>query len=177
MTYRRSQEERIRIVRLFYQSGSIEAVIEHWGLPNPPCRITIDDLITKFEETGSVADRPRSGRPRSVATQENREIVQQHYQDHPTESIRQSAHDLNISKSSLHRLIHELGLHPYRLQHTHWLFDQDYEERRRFSAWILDCHQNDPTFVDKIWFSDESRFTLDQTINTHNSYGLYYMYD
>ncbi|KAK2941555.1 hypothetical protein BLNAU_23539 [Blattamonas nauphoetae] len=114
-------------------AANVAAVIQHWEGPDPPCTETIKNLIRRFEETGTVADLPRSGRPITVSTPENQDRVRDHFRLQPTRSVRQSTQDLMIPRTSLRKIVDQVGLKAYRLQHTHWLFDQDYVERRSFA--------------------------------------------
>lgn len=50
-------------------------------------------------------DLPRSGRPVSVITEENIELVRQHLSDDPRLSIRDLEESLNIPRESIHRII------------------------------------------------------------------------
>ncbi|KAK2961879.1 hypothetical protein BLNAU_3316 [Blattamonas nauphoetae] len=150
---RRTTADRIRIVQKYYRYQTVAAVIQHWEGPDPPCTETIKNLIRRFEETGTVADLPRSGRPITTSTPENQDRVRDHFRLQPTRSVRQSTQDLMIPRTSLRKIV-----------------DQDYVERRSFAEWMIREHGHDPTFIDRIWFTDESKFSLDKTINTHNSY-------
>ena len=66
-----------------------------------PSRTNILNLVKEFDETGSVEDEPRSGRPRSVSTDENKERVRAAFEESPATSLRRASLDLNVSKSSL----------------------------------------------------------------------------
>jgi transposase len=70
-------------------------------------------LVRKFDETGSLEDKPRSGRPRSISIDENKEHVRVAYEENPTTSQRRASLKLNLSRSSLQRMMTELGLKPY----------------------------------------------------------------
>ncbi|KAK2946210.1 hypothetical protein BLNAU_18886 [Blattamonas nauphoetae] len=132
--------------------------------------LAVRDLVRRFERTGKTDDLPRSGRSRTASTPAIRERVNQDVLARPTLSIRQRMRDLGLTFGTTHRIIHSLGFTPYRMQTSHWLFDQDYQERVRFCRWFLTKHQDSPTFLNQIWFTDESRFTLDSSVNIHNSY-------
>ena len=56
-----------------------------------PTRRTVDNLLNKWEMTGIVIEAPRSGRPLSIRTEENHELVKNHYEDHPETSTRQGS--------------------------------------------------------------------------------------
>ena len=72
MSYQLSIEERIKIVLLYAKFESSDQVQRDWRKQlgaQLPSKSTILDLVAKFKETGSVHDRDRSGRPRSVVTE------------------------------------------------------------------------------------------------------------
>jgi len=83
------------------------------------------NLVQKFDETGSVADAPRSGRPRSVSTDDNKERVREAFQESSETSLSRASLELNLSKSSLQRMMKELRLKHYRPQLLHALSDDD----------------------------------------------------
>ena len=49
----------------------------------PPATKNILSLVKMFDETGSLKDKPRSGCPRSIATDENKEPVLEAYEENP----------------------------------------------------------------------------------------------
>ena len=63
--------ERIWVIKQYYKIDNFCAVQREWKRnfdSKPPSHTTLQRLILKFEETGSVLDNLRSGRPNSVAT-------------------------------------------------------------------------------------------------------------
>ncbi|CAI9738852.1 KEOPS complex subunit TP53RK isoform X1 [Octopus vulgaris] len=74
-----SKEERIELVLLSGREGwSYRKIAEEFNLPHP-CRqpiyfTAVRKLIKKFKETGSVSDKPRSGRPKT--SDETKEAVE-----------------------------------------------------------------------------------------------------
>lgn len=81
--------------------------------------------MKKFDETGSLEDKPRSARPQSFSTDENKERILEAYEENPTTSQRRASLELNLSRSSLQRIMTELGLKPYRPQLLHALNEDD----------------------------------------------------
>ena len=66
-------EERKFILKRYWKTENAQDVIRDWNhyfITDPPTRLAIYKLRDKFDDTGSVADAPRSGRP-SVCTEEN----------------------------------------------------------------------------------------------------------
>ena len=69
--FRLSSSERIDIVNWYavYQNAAeVARQFQHRYARAPPTQESILDIARKFDETGSVHDKPRSGRPRSVIT-------------------------------------------------------------------------------------------------------------
>ena len=82
-----------------------------------PTRRTIYAIHAKFLETGSVNAQPRSGRPRSCRSVENQEVVEATFVQDQTKSIRRASLELNISRTTIHRLLKEdIGMYPCKLQ-------------------------------------------------------------
>ena len=124
--------------------------------------------MTKFKQTGSVLDLPRSGRSRSVRTQEAIKKVENLIQNRPKISVSVGALELGISQSSFYRTIKELGFRPFKPSAAIDLSDDDLDRRQEFCESMIDRIQAEPGILDKIIWSDESEFKLNGTINRHN---------
>ena len=75
--FRLSSSERIDIVKWYaaYQNAAeVARQFQHHYGRAPPTRQNILDIARKFDETGSVQDASRSGRPRSVSRLRSRPI-------------------------------------------------------------------------------------------------------
>jgi len=126
--------------------------------------------MKKFEETGSVLDRPRSGRPsldESTVAAVSRVVEEtSSVSVLGTTSVRKVAAEVGtISKTSAHKVIrHNLKLYPYKLQVAHALEPADKPKRCEFARWLL----NNQDIISDILWSDEAYFSIEGTINTHN---------
>lgn len=112
MSSRLTTEERIQIVLLFGKYESFSEVQRQWAnhfSSQAPDRRTISGIVAKFKQTGSVLDLPRSGRSRSVRTQEMVEKVENLVLDKPNISVSVGAKELDISQASFYRIIKESG--------------------------------------------------------------------
>ena len=69
---------------------------------DPPSRPSIRLWHKKFMETGTVFDTRRSGQPRT--SEENIEHVRQAFQRSPMKSIRTAARQLELPRSTMHRV-------------------------------------------------------------------------
>ncbi|XP_077294058.1 uncharacterized protein LOC143916716 isoform X2 [Arctopsyche grandis] len=110
-----SGADRSLCVQEFYKNGGSATVARRRFCSIRGCRHLNDapsiplirKWVKKFEETGTMLDKPKSGRPRSSRTAENVESVNQSVRDHPNLSIRKRASALNMHRSSLHRILHK----------------------------------------------------------------------
>ena len=79
--------------------------------------MNIYKIIRKFEETGSVKNAPKSGRPKTSRSDENISALQVLMEESPENSIRRTSSETGISKSSVHNIIRrDLELYPYKIQ-------------------------------------------------------------
>ena len=100
--------ERTQIVKLFYENresiiSTQRAYRRHYQVRNAPSDNAIRSIVCRFEQQGAVTDLPRTGRPRNVRTDENRERVRESVEETATSTRRRST-ELGISRSSLSQL-------------------------------------------------------------------------
>ncbi|CAI9721009.1 deacetylase [Octopus vulgaris] len=127
-----SKEERIELVLLSGREGwSYPKIAEEINLRHP-CRqpiyfTAVRKLIKKFKETGSVLDKPRSGRPKS--SDETKEAVEAKVSASPKKSLRRTATVLGVPKPTIHKMLVEEKFHRYNLQILHHLNEADPDRR------------------------------------------------
>ena len=116
MSLGHSFEEKIQIVLLYAKYENIQEVKwqskNHFSTPAPFDEM-IPSIVKKFEETVSFHDRERSGRSRSVVTEEAKQDILKMMQEPVNIPIRQGAGEINMTRSSYHRAIEEAGLRPF----------------------------------------------------------------
>ena len=83
-------------------------------------------------------------------------------------SLRRAENELGISRRSIQRVLKSLKYHPYKLQITHELGEEDFGARFEFSRSQLAIIAEDPDFPDNIIFTDEALFHLHGGVNRHN---------
>ena len=130
---------------------------------------TVTRLIAKFEETGSVADKPRSGRPSVTedTVEEVKQVLrhQSSTSDLGSTSVRAIATEVAVSKTTVHKILRNtLNLFPYKLQRLQSLEESDRPKRVEFAEWLL-AHRE---IIPDILWSDKANFSLDGMVNTHN---------
>ena len=148
----------VTAVRRRYQS--------HYGKAAPH-RNTIENWMKKFKETGSVNDRPRSGRP-SISLEAVTD-VERAFDQSPKKSLRRASSELNIPVSSVHKILKmKLHRHAYKIQVVQMLWEEDFNSRLDFCQIMLSHIANLDNFLDELTFSDEATFHLSGKVNRHN---------
>lgn len=161
--------ERIQIVLLMAEFKSPTIVQRKWPTLDKPTITTIRQTYERFLETGSVYDRPRSGRP--SADGDTVEKVKQHFEEHPTTSHRKAGLSLSLPPRSIGDMLkHRIGLKCFKISRVQQLLQNDHVARNSFCIDILDMQDRDPTFINRILFSDESNFSLNGTVSSHNAH-------
>ena len=135
-------QERIFIVENVLRKGGKytkevqELFQEKFGAERLPHRNCVSALLQKFKETGSVQDKPKTGRPK-VVTDTVLQNVTNKLQRSPRKSLRRLSQVSRISLSSTHREVHQLKFFPYIVHVVHELKPQDSEKRVLFCRWLL----------------------------------------
>ena len=126
-------------------------------------RMFVYRTIERFTATGTVKDRPREGRPRSVRTPEAKKAVAACIRRNPVRKQAILSREMNISKRLL---FEDLGLRAYRRGIGHYL-DARLKElrvlkcRRLLQRYAQNGHRN-------ILFTDEKIFTIEESFNVQN---------
>jgi hypothetical protein len=112
-------------------------------------------VIDRTVETSQILPNRKEigGAPRTVRTVENEQTILDAFEE-GIETFREVAQELNISKTSVHQVMKTEWRHPYHYTHV----PEDYFARREFCTWPLNLEENNPNFVSRILFSDESIF-------------------
>ena len=104
-----------------------------------PSKCTITRCIRRLRETGFVLPRHQNRVDAPVHRHVNiDEAVLHAFEENDGSSVRQIARELNIPKSTVHRILQENGLHPYHYQRVQQLLPRDEIQRVHFCAGIFD---------------------------------------
>jgi hypothetical protein len=157
-----SPQERAQCVIWFVETKSLFTVQRNYGRvfeKDPPDKKTIKAWYDKFLATGSV---PRqSGSSKKLTSDETVEHVMEAFQRSPTKSIRTASLELNIPRSTVHKVLHKrLRLYAYKVQIV------------QLSSQLTDHSDNridqKPSYLSKVMFSDEATFHACGKVNRHN---------
>jgi transposase len=164
--------ERIHVIKNYYLGGqSYKYVADGWAetfQSHPPSKQAMSNLVTKFNQQGSVADAPRSGAPKTQTNEENTQLVAQTFVQSPTKSQRRASMEMGISRRSLGRIMDDLGLKPYRPHLLQALNEDDSDRRLQYCEVYLEYAKGDPDIFNKVIYSDEATFKLNGRVNRHN---------
>ena len=86
-----------------------------FGRRETPSAPYVRYLVKKVKETGILIDKPKREKPKTVRTPENIAAVAESVREAPSTSIHRRSQQLNISETSLRRILHkDLGITPYK---------------------------------------------------------------
>ena len=126
-------------------------------------RPAIMNLVARFQEYGSVSDKPRSGRGRSVRTRENTEAAKRSIEENPTTSNSQNL----ASHGVLCSVQRDLHMYPYKIQLVQSLQSPDFQKRLNYAVRFQRTARNDNEFIHKL--KDEAHFYLNGHVNKQNT--------
>ena len=110
-------------------------------------------LVKKVKETVILIDKPKREKPKTVLTPENIAAVAESVSEAPSTSIHRRSQQLNISETSLRRILHkELDMTPYKVQLVQELKPVDHPMRFRFAKWACVRLTEDADFDKKASF-------------------------
>lgn len=127
----------------------------------------ISYTIKRWREIGSIADRSRSGRPRTARIPNAVRKVRDRIRRNRRRSQRKLATALGTSRSTIRRILgSDLGCKPYKRRKVHGLSAAQKKQRRiRCNRLLRRCASYR---VNSIVFSDEKIFTVEEKLNNQN---------
>ena len=123
--------------------------------------------VKRLQETGNIADRPKSGRPRSIRTKKMKESVRLRIHRNRRRTMGKLAKSLGISKTSVFRLIREdLMLLPFKKRRCYGLTVAQIKKRFERAKHLISLYAGKK--LDQIIFSDEKLFSIEEKCNPQN---------
>jgi SOS response regulatory protein OraA/RecX len=136
------------------------------GRQHPDAR-SFNRLKQKFESTGSVCDEKKT-RSKRVASEENQILVAASVVEQPHTSTRKISRTLDVSKTTVNKILRGLSYHPYHIQLHQQLNNNDFEKRLEFCLWANTKVATELDFFNIVLFSDEATFHNYGSVNRHN---------
>lgn len=167
-------DTRLEILKLFYKNGeSTTAALRayktlHKLHQDPFSTKAIKKMVNKFEETKSLHDAPKSGRPSLIEERKETVLNALHslQDNNPYGHASSSAisHSIDIPKASVLRVLKACELRTFKISLHQTITLQDKPKRINFAEWVLDNSH----LLDNVLWSDEAYFSLDGVVNRHN---------
>lgn len=168
-----SDAQKIQIVK-DYQKISASQIAANFNLnsPNRPWRLnerTVRKIVDKFNKEG-VVTKKKPINPKCKSR--NPEIIQAIatiFEDNPNTSLSQANRDTGFAIGTIRKCLKTRKFHPYKYGRTFQQKNpQDMLTRIEYCTNILSNIENDPAFLARILWSDESLFLLHGTPNKQN---------
>ena len=105
---------------------------------------------------------------KTVLNDYNRDAVVTAFTASPHKSTRRASCELQISATSIRRIIHDIGMKPYTPRILHALNEDDPDRRAQFCQTFLQFYNDSPEIVDHILWSDKATFKTNGHVNRHN---------
>lgn len=126
-------------------------------------------IEARFMATGSV--RATRNHQKPVINNEDNEVnVLAFFHAYPRSSTPAAALDLGISRASIHRILRKHRMHPFSEITVHGLRLGDEARRVDFCEFMIIKMTEDPRFLHKIIWTDESKFSRQGIINRRNNH-------
>ena len=160
------ERERSAIIELFVKGNNPGEILKLLKMPKQGRKL-IYRTIQRYKKTGGVKDMPRSGRPKSVTTPRLKKVVMDRIRRNPRRSLRKMAVELKVSRGSLQNLVrNDIGLRSFKRKKVHFLSKQIREKRKSRSKILLNRLANQG--LERVVFSDEKLFTIEEATNVQN---------
>lgn len=135
---------------------------------NPVSKSTVLRTVARYEQTGSVQNKTKSGRPKSARNDDSAQLVLQAVVENPGTSTRKMATQLGMSRTSVRRVLKEHHYHPFKMHLVQELLEGDFDHRLEFCEEMMLRYDENRNFFNWICFSDEATFELNGNVNRHN---------
>lgn len=173
---RYSTQDRVFLVECYIKcNDNATLALRMWSSAHKnrpkPSPSTLESLVIKFRETGSVADNheTRANRELPVRTPELIEETRKIVSKEPTLSIRNLARKIGVSSSTAWKICRkDLELFPYKSQMLQRLSEQSIAKRMAFASEMCQLIDEKKIDINKIIFTDEAHFWLDGYVNNQN---------
>ena len=123
--------------------------------------------IKRYNETGNVLDKQRSGRPRSIRTPGLKNSVRCRIFRNPRRSMRKMAREFKVNYETMCKLVSEdLGMRSFKRSKVHHLNDSIRAKRLTRCKGLLKRFGTGD--IDRMLFTDEKIFTVAEATNKQN---------
>jgi hypothetical protein len=168
-----TNEEKLDMVEMYFlcrkncslaASTYAERYPDRWR----PNRKSFKKIIDNLRNFGSF--KKKKQRPKIVITEEIETQILACFEVNPKCSTREAAEMCGVSRSSVNSVLKKHKYHPYKATVLQAKLPGDEERRLQFCYWFSDKALDDPSFVSKIIWTDETNFSNKGMMNRHNNH-------
>jgi hypothetical protein len=116
-----------------------------------PNKSTIQCLVERFRETGTIGGKRLSGHP-SVLSNDSLQDIRTRLLQYPRKSLRKLSQQTGMTYGSVQRATKSLKLHPYRVQVCHELTEICKEKRMCYCQWFRQFVRNGVDILENGFF-------------------------
>ena len=150
---RLSVEERNRLLGHLQAGGTPTDLAKMFGTT----RKVVYNIKSKYEEHGTLKDRPKSGRPRVTDQQTDEQIVET-YTTTPMKQVLSYSSEVGVSARTVVRRLNSVGLHAHRPALKPKLTENQKVNRL---SWAKEHSRWNRAQWSEIFFSDEATYVVD----------------
>ena len=133
---------------------------------------SVKRLLQKYKKTGSMNRKPGSGRPRTVTTEENMDLVENlicsQEEPHTHLAPRKISDQTGISRSSVRRMVRRRNLRQFKRLKTPRMSEATRDRRETRVVTLKDRYESNKRMIEKTVWQDEKDFTLEVPVNLQN---------
>lgn len=159
---------------MWYQDkNSLRRVRDMFSINYPdrpvPCAKTILNIFNKFKQDGCVLTyHHKRNKTKHVLSDEMKLNILCYVEERPIGSLQDVARHFGISYTSVHKTLKEFKYRPYKISNHQQLFEEDKLKRTDFCEIMFDMINQNEQILNKIIFTDEATFTLNNEVNSQN---------
>ncbi|KAI1712059.1 helix-turn-helix domain-containing protein [Ditylenchus destructor] len=156
--------QRAAIIELYQNGSRVNEIARLLNIHHQ----SVTKTISRYNELGSLEDRPRTGRPPVQRVQKAKVLIKAKISRNPKQSQRKLAKQYGISRATVSNLVkEELGSCPYKMQKAIALSNE--EKRKRLERCKALLRRFTKRRHREVLFSDESYFQLEEGFNKQNT--------
>lgn len=166
-------EDRIEIFNLYMVNTARQTAAifnqRHPERVRPLSHTTVLYIKRKFDETGSMQNKYRSGRPSLVNNENAINQVREFVGANPRTHLRAISANVNLSRNTVFHILHNHNYHPYKAQKHQKILVGDERARLTFFIAYNEMMLREPLMNLNVLWSDESLFRLNGSFNRNNN--------
>ena len=134
---------------------------------------SVKRIIKQYKETGTMDRKKGSGRPVTVSTEENQELVEdlicsQEEQPHSHQAPRKIEETTGISRTSVRRIVKSKKISPFKRVKTPQMNGGTRKRRADRAGALADRYAQNKRMIEKTVWQDEKDFPLHVPVNAQN---------